>query len=219
MLLFRLYGVKTYSVYNDPLFDKIGASETIGHEVLPDDPKALAKSDQLFFVKTHGLPKDPYPAIYIARDGRDAIVSYARYLLTFDQKRWTLRWPRKGLERWRFRKTLKGLCVGNGRPGRSWRDNVLAWVRDRRDGETFTVKYEAFLVDPANHLQAALTSLSIPLVPTAGGMPTFESLHERWPEFFRKGKVGSWREEMPRTHHELFWRHQGEAMDLLGYPR
>jgi hypothetical protein len=48
-------------------------------------------------------------------------------------------------------------------------------------------------------------------------MPDLASLHERWPQFFRKGKAGSWREEMPIGLHELFWRHHAQAMNACGY--
>src|SRR5690242_6425767 len=47
----------------------------------PVDLQAAKQSRDLFFVKTHELPTDDAPAIYVVRDGRDAIVSYAHYII------------------------------------------------------------------------------------------------------------------------------------------
>lgn len=38
-------------------------------------------------------------------------------------------------------------------------------------------------------------------------VPDFEDLHSKWPSFFRKGKRGSWVDEMPDDLHWLFWDH------------
>ena len=37
----------------------------------------MAKSPEPYVVKTHDLPMDDAPAIYLVRDGRDALISYA----------------------------------------------------------------------------------------------------------------------------------------------
>jgi hypothetical protein len=50
-------------------------------------------------------------------------------------------------------------------------------------------------------------------------LPDFPALQARWPEFFRKGRVGSWREEMSPALHELFWARHAEAMLRFGYRR
>jgi len=87
VLMKHLYGIKTYSIYNDSLFSEIGASEMIGHEDLPASIEELSRSSRLYLIKTHGLPTDDSPVIYLVRDGRDSIVSYARYIMSFGEKK------------------------------------------------------------------------------------------------------------------------------------
>ncbi len=42
----------------------------------------------------------------------------------------------------------------------------------------------------------------------------------RWRKrFFRKGKTGTWKKEMPEDSHQLFWELHGHMMKQMGYPR
>lgn len=47
ILLFHLYGIKTYSVYSDPLLEKIGASEIVGHNIIPNSVDNLKKDKNI----------------------------------------------------------------------------------------------------------------------------------------------------------------------------
>lgn len=219
MLLYHLYGIKTSSVYNDPLFQRIGASELIGHELLLAPLEELANEDKVYFVKTHGLPTDNGPAIYIVRDGRDAVVSYAKYELSFGQEpsRPTRLKEILGLED-RFQRILRDLILSNQDYG-SWSRNVLSWTRCRKGGFTFSLRYENLILDPIYWVKNALDALQFEVLPIGGNLPSFDELHSKWPEFFRKGKVGSWREEMPEDLRSLFWEHHAEAMEAFGYRR
>src|SRR5436190_14783558 len=90
-LLVGLYGLLTYAVYEYPVLaePREGYEELSNLTGLPDFFKLAPKSevlrwmhedDAIYVVKTHELPPDDtYPAIYVARDGRDALVSYARF--------------------------------------------------------------------------------------------------------------------------------------------
>jgi len=73
------------------------------------------------------------------------------------------------------------------------------------------------VVSPDISLQAALTGVGLSIKPTGGKVPTFDVLHARWPTFFRRGHVGSWRDEMPSDIHDSFWPANRDAMLLLGY--
>src|SRR5437879_528140 len=48
----------------------------------------VAGAGEPLFYKTHGLPEagDTRPAVYIVRDGRDALVSYAHFTLAYAQQ-------------------------------------------------------------------------------------------------------------------------------------
>jgi|GEM_PF-6489561 hypothetical protein len=46
---------------------------------------------------------------------------------------------------------------------------------------------------------------------------SFQELHATIPWFFRLGKTGSWREEMPSHLQELFLKRHGDTLLRLGY--
>jgi hypothetical protein len=68
-------------------------------------------------------------------------------------------------------------------------------------------------------LSQGLEKLNIHLDPVDGELPSFETLHHKWPDFFRKGKVNAWREELPKDLHELFWRHNVAGMEYFDYSK
>ena len=220
LLLHHQYGVKTYSLYNDPLFDQIGAADAIGHERLPAPLPELEADGKIHFVKTHDLPLDDKPAIYLVRDGRDSVVSFARYLRSFTRPRG--RWGKLAnfvreriLGQILFQRTLKEVIVKSHRFG-GWSENVFGWLR-QPVGRTALVRYEDLVADPVGVLRKAIAELHIGLKPISNHVPSFEELHAQWPTFFRKGQVGAWREEMPDRLQRLFWEKHGDAMRQLGY--
>ena len=216
MLLFHGYGIPTSSVHQDARLQKLGAADTIGHQPLPGSIAELARSPELYFVKTHDLPSDNYPALYVVRDGRDALVSYARYQLTFQGGKSRLRTRVKDFFGGdSFRGVLQSLIVGS--PFGTWSQHVLAWTR-RENSVTFLIRYEDLVQAPERWVAQALAALPVqPVAPTGFQSPDFAALNARWPEFFRKGQVGAWREEMPEDLQKLFWTHHGEAMRALSY--
>jgi hypothetical protein len=218
MLLFYVYGVQTYSIYNDPLFEEIGASGAVGHELLPNTIEELSQDSNIYFVKTHSLPTDENPAIYLFRDGRDALVSHTRYILAF--KRTTLTQLSRFVGLANFYRTLRKLIVEPRSSETCWSNHVFSWTRDKRDGMTTTIRYEDLILDPVTSLASSLEALQIQLELRDGhNLPSFDELHRKWPQFFRKGKNGSWRQEMPNDLHQLFWQYHGEAMEAFGYLR
>ena len=139
VLMNHLYNVKTYSIYDDSLLNQIGASETVGHEALPAPVEELAKSPEFYLVKTHGEPTDSGPAVYLVRDGRDAVVSYARYRMSFDKKDAGLI-GNLTVNR-RFRQELKNIILGES-PFGSWGDHVRHWNQLRADGRSELLRFE-----------------------------------------------------------------------------
>jgi hypothetical protein len=218
MLLRYGFGLSTYSVFDDPLLSRQGSATTVGHLPLPDDPEALARRKELYLVKTHRLEDaaSPHPAIYIVRDGRDALVSCAHYQLRYGGPRLV----RKLLEQLpravrdaAFRRALARM-VGDTRFG-GWSRNVSTW--HERSAPTITVRYEDLLGAPLQVLRAACAEVGVGPSGATSDLPSFPSLSERWPGMFRRGVAGAWRDEMPEPIHEAFWRHHGDGMRLLGY--
>ena len=70
----------TYAEGDNPYLDNVGAADVVGHRRRESSIDELAATGDLHFVKTHRLPRAEARAVYIVRDGRDALVSYARYL-------------------------------------------------------------------------------------------------------------------------------------------
>lgn len=205
ILLKELSGLETYSIYDDPQTERIGLADTVGHRPLASMPKSGTATPT--FIKTHGLPEDTKPAIYLVRDGRDALVSYARYRVAYRSKIKS------------FHSELRNLIGGQG-PFGKWESHVFAWTRDRQDGATTLVRFEDLIARPVEVLRKALaeTDTGLEILET-GTVPTFDELHRRWPDFFRKGQAGTWRTEMSEEIQDLFWANNGDAMSYLGYSR
>ena len=215
MLIRYGFGMSTFSVFDEPLNR---AAQVIGHESLPDSPNELAKRAELFFVKTHRISDahTSHPAIYVVRDGRDSLVSCAHYQLTYGGTRLGRSMLRRGparLQHVAFRRALRKMVFDHRFGG--WSMNVTAW--HERDAATAVVRFEDLIRDPMGQAAAALAELDLPLEDTTDAMPSFESLQTRWPGFFRRGRTGSWRDEMPKDIQGLFWQRHGSAMRALGY--
>jgi sulfotransferase family protein len=210
ILLDKVYGQSSYSLYEEhlgenPLADMMGSAGTVAE----DDLEALRRRPEPCFVKTHGYPIDDSPALCLIRDGRDALVSYAHFLRTFEPDVWS-RSP------YTFDEVFRTI-VGSRDLYGGWTDNVLAWHERSVAAPTAWLRYEDLVEDPIGWLDAALSRLGI-TIPWTGSTPVpFEELHSRWPGFFRSGRAGSWQQELNEELCDLFWRHHGEQMRLFGY--
>ena len=212
VLLKEYYGIETDSVYvieqkSDGLIAKqLGLIRESGASL-----KALIEDPSISFVKTHNLPSDDYPAVYLVRDGRDALVSHAHLHLQLELK------LSSEEEELRFPEMLKTLIESNISFG-GWSNNVNAWMS--RNSPTAIVKYEALIKQPLATVQKAFAQLQYPLPPLISRQSSsFAELKQIEPKFFRKGKAGSWREEMSPELQELFWEKHGATMQKLGYKR
>ena len=215
LLLHHLYGVSTHDIYvdlPDPIdrSNKQDLSTLVGYKPI-SSLEALAKSDSIAFVKTHELSRDDHPAIYVIRDGRDSLTSYAHFILSQDAPCDATLYANK------FLQTLRHITYYNDNFG-GWSRNVTSWAH--RKGPTAIIRYEDLVADPLTTLDQALTSLDLELRPLSEEMTlSFEDLKQISPQFFRKGKVGSHREEMPPHLEALYWKYHGRVMTEFGYSR
>lgn len=210
LLVKHIYGLPTYSIYQFGATSKHGLGKIIGVKTETDMLFNDMATDQgTYLMKTHNLPQDDFPAIYLVRDGRDALVSYAHYILEYAREVPKHEQPAQYIE------TLAGLIETDPQFG-SWSDNVRAWIA--RSGHTVVVKFEDLIKAPIEHLHRAMEEVGYqaPNIESTP-IPTFSELHKKVPDFFRKGQVGSWYEEMPAELHERFWQRHGEVMLKLGY--
>jgi hypothetical protein len=219
ILLKQCFGITTYSIYPDHALAEQQnirhfLRETVGHVGLFTPDASPAQDESAVVVKTHELPLGEKPAIYVVRDGRDSLVSYAHFIQTFE-KRSDLQDTGKGV-----RHILRDLITYRGSFG-GWGDHVLAW--HKRTAPTAVVKFEDLVQssEPWDVVQSALGEIGYPSPDLVANrsVPTFQELRGQLPSFFREGRVGSWRDEMTESLHEVFWEHYGEAMNVLGYEK
>jgi hypothetical protein len=211
ILFNKVYGLMSHSLYEERPGE--GGVENIasvmGSAGQVTDPADLRAQPGRYFVKTHGLPPDDSPALYVVRDGRDALVSYAHFVRTYEKSM---------AERYTFPEVLRLLIESRDHFG-GWSGNVGAWRARPALAPTVWLRFEDVVRQPRATLDGALCRLGFEPKPCGDAPVTFEDLRRRWPDFFRKGKVGGWREELTGDLERLFWQHHGEAMDWLGYPR
>jgi len=121
-------------------------------------------------------------------------------------------------ERYSFDEVLRILIESRDHFG-GWSGNVRAW-RARPAGDTTVwLRYEDLVTEPVGLLDRAMRRLGVEVRATGAPRVGFDDLHRRWPEFFRTGSSGAWRQEMSEELHDCFWRHHAEPMRWFGYPR
>jgi hypothetical protein len=197
-LLNRLYGIETLQP---------GLLTTELDRWLAD----TAASSQWHYYKTHDLPRgDGQPAFYLLRDGRDALVSYAWFVLQVQQKR-----EAEEITPVEFRQTLKELIRGDHAQYGNWSSNVRAWGRQPN---TVLVRYEDLVRSPREVVERAVAALGLSLRTRPDAViPTFEQMRSQRPKMVRRGKVGSWEDEFPPELLPLFWERHAAVMHEFGY--
>jgi hypothetical protein len=208
-VLYRIYGVKSGSVFPEPLGADPYLDDVSLH--LPEDSiDSLRELDGPVFVKTHRLSEadDPSPAVYLVRDGRDAYVSYAHFVRARGERAFS------SLD---YEETLAALIERVDHAYGSWSESVREW--SRRGGPTAIVRFEELVEDPITAVRDAVESVGVSLGEPVGELPPFRELHAQNPIVFRRGKVGSWRSELPAELEERFWELHGAQMLVMGYER
>jgi hypothetical protein len=212
IVLHRLYGVRTSTVYDvDGVAERLG-SDLIGFTYRPGSLSEMRAADEPHFVKTHrqrdaDVDEDDR-AICLVRDGRDALVSWARQ--TSEEDPSTYEDELRSM-------ILRVSTVGTG----SWGTNVLSWVRPSVPHRVI-LRYEGLVRDP----QATVTPIIATVAPTLGSrpeaaIPSLDELRGHDDLYFSRGRTGSHRDELPNELHQLFWSRidNQTAMALLEYPK
>src|SRR6266508_870590 len=202
LLLKHVFGVCTFSLYDDPL---IGANQTAAREIghqhhgLSTERfyEVASTKPNMYLVKTHDPPRDDAPAIYVVRDGRATIVSYLHYLRTI-----------VGSD-----VSLSDVVLGSV-PYRSWSEHFEAW-RPRKRTKTLLLKYE----DLTNQSVAATQRIAdfLKLEQQEEFTNDFNRYHRIFPHFFRRGSNPDNIAELKGDTAELFWTMHGHLMKGLQY--
>jgi hypothetical protein len=204
-LLKHVYDVIAYEPYpSDPAL-AAPFKEIIGDGQLSLSLAEMSRRDDRYIVKTHDMPADDYPAIYLVRDGRDALLSHARFVHDYD---------RVSANPNGYYGTLRQLIETP--PFGGWSGNVTAWTNRR--ASTVVVKFEELIAAPLHELRRSMSAIGCELPEIRSTDPaSFKELHRKIPQFFRSGRIGAWREELPDHLHALFWHRHGDAMRRIGY--
>jgi len=179
------------------------------------------------FIKTHMRPKELIPddtdikAVYLIRDGRDALVSMA--------------YQRKDIyePNTHFKENfIEALIAAEESYFGGWSIHADEWV-DRAD---IVIRFEDLIHDPIVQVDRLNKVCTLPEKDEAN-LPTFEQLKFGKPKYgrgkriaksveeeeeiirksFRKGKAYGWRDELDKPLQNLFWSYHRSAMERMGY--
>jgi hypothetical protein len=212
IVLHRHFGIRTSVVYDfDGVAERVGG-ELIGFQDRPASYDDMRRSDDVHFVKTHRQRDDRIhegdKAICLVRDGRDALVSWARHRSESD--------PRT------FEAHLEEMISTRAERGTGgWGKNILSWLQPSAE-HRIVLRYADLIAEPTATVMRAVDALGLDLQPRREALiPGFMELHRVDRGFFRRGINGSYLDEMPENLLDLFWSkpENAAAMALIGCPK
>lgn len=172
-------------------------------------------SDEAIF-KSHHLPRPDYRhVIHLVRDGRDVMVSYLHHLQA-------IRGPAID--------PVEVISTGRGLFPSKWHEHLQAWRDNPFHASTILVKYERLLVDPLDEMRKICNFLQLERddswLRTVADAAAFDNMQQKeseegwdnpnWPSdrpFVRRGRAGSFADELPPQLLELFMKEASEAID------
>jgi hypothetical protein len=173
------------------------------------------------FFKSHHLPKPEYKrVVYLLRDGRDAMVSYFHHTRALVQNGQV-----DFLEMVRDGKYLFP-C--------KWHQHVQEWAANPYGADIITLKYEDLKADPVKELRRFCKFAGLDredgFLESVVKNASFDAMRKReiqqgwddalWPKdkpFVRRGKVGSFQDEMPEDVLECFLSDAKTTLKERGY--
>jgi sulfotransferase family protein len=207
-VLWESFGrVRSGDIY--PLGEAPSRLTGLSYRVGPESLDRLRGGSDPVFVRTHRLADidDDSPAVYLVRDGRDAVASYARF---------SVRSSAPGFEGRSFEDAAEALIWRRDDEIGGWSDNVRSWTR--REAPTAIVQFEELIKDPIATIRAAVATVGVALPAPSEQPSSFARLHGENPLIYPRGQVGAWRSELPDRLQRMFWRLHGAEMLLMGYP-
>lgn len=198
-------------------------SNRLVRDLVPDvmAMKYYVRYSESVCFKSHLLPNPKYKKIiYVVRDGRDAIVSYYNMLKNRN-----------------VHVSLDDivLCKNKEHVPMMWHEHVQEWLKNPYNAAMMVVKYEDLLSDPISELRKICNFVcrkyDINFLSMLSNNCSFESMRQKeesslwdkaadWKEnafFIRKGKQGSYKEEMPLYLQDKFVELAGDTLRQLDY--
>ncbi len=214
ILLKEVYGIHTWEGYENESPKKVLEHNKINN------------STQITFIKTHELPTEteiPHQnlqSIYLVRDGRDAAVSMAYHRSQIVKSNSDYLFNLRTVILAPFKTSFGG-----------WSKNVKDWssVAD------IVIKFEDLIASPKTELQRLEKIIKLP-IPNYDKIPTFTDLKSknfdygsggdkldekqrsfRRNKFFRSGKTGNWKQDIPSPLQKIFNRKNAKMLELYNY--
>ena len=190
------FDIPPYSKYTEPELEFLFGPEVqkfseLWARAALEQYTRCRNSNRLFVIKTHEIPFDDSPAIFVVRDGRDAVTALSRF--------WTI--------------PIVNAIVGQGCVFGNWSHYYHAWQPKTR-AKTIIVRFEDMVNDSQKILMQIMPMLG--RSPKRDYVDDYEQQKDKWPQLFN-GRTGIWREDMTESDLELFWQCHGEVMAELGY--
>ena len=203
MVIHLLYGIQSgdrYGMYTDSI-------KSVFRQSIDKTVEEAGADSETYFLKTHERRESgDFPAIYIVRDGRQSLISYAHFAMRTQPESKT-----------DFHSTLRDLILERGSKFGTWGENVESWAQREN---SVVIKFEDLISNPRKTVMGAMESLPLPLPPVSmNRLPTFRELNSSNPLHFRSGKVNSWIEEFPRDLLQMFYEHNERPLLDMGYTK
>jgi hypothetical protein len=190
------FNIDTFSRYEEDDFSFLFPENKFFLDQWARDPELKYKyykaSQKLYIIKTHELPMDNSPAIYIARDGRDACTSLSRY----------------------YQIPIENAIVGCNTAFGNYSGHFFCWNPLERTN-TIIIKFEEMMEDPEAVMNRLATFLGKNLIKEEF-VNNFEMYRNKNPHFFQSTS-GKWRQIMNTKQVELFWKCHRRAMKCMNY--
>jgi hypothetical protein len=173
------------------------------------------------FFKSHDLPAPNHRrVVYLLRDGRDVMVSYHHFLEAVHRSKVD------------FHELIR---TGLSLIPCKWHEHVEAWHSNAFGAEMLVVRYEDLIAQPVTELERFCQFIHLPrkrpFLETVAEACCFQNLRakeakfgmgqpDRWPAdkfFFRRGKVGSYKDEMATDVLALFMQDAKPTLRRHGY--
>lgn len=183
--------------------------------------------------------------ILVVRDGRDSLASFANFFIDIGQDltslknnvRNTVRAPLSPGRWFKLAREVAGTARREARIRLGMRDRLVtkqldrllsadstylswaamneAWLKE--DPRPVIVHFNDLVANPVETVTGAVEALGIELPRKAGQkLPTFDELKAQYPNFFRKGKSGDWKNWFSDGQEKRFWERSGAVMKELG---
>lgn len=194
--------------------------DRLTQELVPEITKGYYKRILNFVCfKSHDLPKPEYrKIIHLVRDGRDAMASYYHF--------------RKGLG---YNETYKQHIIeGQNVYPCKWHLYNEKWIENPYNSDIITIRYEDLLKNPLIEMQRICKFIGVErqneLILRSIEGNSFKNMQKKeetfkkhsniWPDdkkFFRKGKIGSYKEEIPKELVKYFENESHLILSHFGY--